>query len=67
MTSDEKTTSTPIRNSAIVAGQEKPISSGGAFFSMFIRISRTTFNKEKYIELLDIQKRYHEYFIRNYK
>jgi len=59
MTSDEKTTSTPIRSSAIVAGQEKPISSGGALFSrcVYLQFQERPFNKEKYIELLDIQKK----------
>lgn len=58
MTSDDKTTSTPIRSSAIVAGQEKPISSGGALFSrcMFLQFSDRQFNKEKYLQLDDMQK-----------
>ena len=58
MTADDKTTSTPIRSSAIVAGQEKPISSGGALFSrcIFLQFSEREFNKEIYHELDALQK-----------
>lgn len=58
LTADDKTTSTPIRSSAIVAGQEKPISSGGALFSrsIFLQFTERVFNKDKYSELNDLQK-----------
>lgn len=58
LTADDKTTSTPIRSSAIVAGQEKPISSGGALFSrsIFLQFIERVFNKDTYILLNEMQK-----------
>lgn len=59
ITTDDKTTSTSVRSSAIVAGQEKPISSGGALFSrcVFLQFKERNFDHKKYNSLIEEERK----------